>query len=189
MKINVEHEALNVAMEKMDKTISVLKSELSHIRAGRANPQLLDDIKVECYGTMTPLSQVGNISAPEPRMLVISVWDQTLIPEVEKAIQKSDLGINPANDGKIIRLVMPELTEERRKDLAKVIKKDCEAAKIALRSVRRDAIDKFKKDEKASVITEDDLRDLEKEIQDTTNEHTKTIDSLLKAKEKEILEV
>jgi len=189
MHITVEHASLNIAMEKMDKTISVLRSELSHIRAGRANPQLLDNLKVDCYGTLTPISQVGNISAPEPRMLVISVWDQSLIPAVEKAIMKSDLGINPSNDGKIIRLVMPELTEERRKELVKFIKKICEDAKIALRSVRRDAIDHFKKDRKASNITEDDLRDLEKEIQETTDEHVKTIDKAMKAKEAELLEV
>ncbi|MEX1307989.1 MAG: ribosome recycling factor [Eubacteriales bacterium] len=176
-------------MEKMDKTISVLTEELAHIRAGRANPQLLDNIKVDCYGSMMPINQVGNISAPEPRMLIVSVWDTNLIPEVEKAIMKSDLGINPANDGKVIRLVMPELTEERRKDLVKVIKTFSEEAKIALRSIRRDAIDHFKKDEKASVITEDDLKDLEKEIQETTDEHVKTIDKMMKDKESEIMAV
>lgn len=189
MNIRVSHEALNTAMEKMDKTISVLTEELAHIRAGRANPQLLDNIKVDCYGSMMPINQVGNISAPEPRMLIVSVWDTNLIPEVEKAIMKSDLGINPANDGKVIRLVMPELTEERRKDLVKVIKTFSEEAKIALRSIRRDAIDHFKKDEKASVITEDDLKDLEKEIQETTDEHVKTIDKMMKDKESEIMAV
>jgi ribosome recycling factor len=189
MKIIVEHEALDIAMVKMDKSISVLRTELSHIRAGRANPQLLDNIKVDCYGSMTPISQVGNISAPEPRMLVVSVWDASIIANVEKAIMKSDLGINPSNDGKVIRLVMPELTEQRRKELVKVIKKFCEECKVAIRSVRRDAIDKFKKDQKVSNITEDDLRDLEKEIQQTTDEHVKTIDGLLKDKEAEILEV
>jgi len=189
MNIRVDHEALTVAMEKMDKTISVLVSELAHIRAGRANPQLLDNVKVDCYGSLMPINQVGNITAPEPRMLVISVWDTSLIPEVEKAIMKSDLGINPSNDGKVIRLVMPELTEERRKDLVKVIKNFGEEAKIALRSVRRDAIDHFKKDEKDSVITEDDLKDLEKEIQQTTDEHTKSIDKMMKDKEAEILAV
>jgi len=189
MNIRVEHESLDIAMEKMDKTISVLTSELAHIRAGRANPQLLDNVKVDCYGSMMPINQVGNISSPEPRLLVVSVWDANLIPEVEKAIMKSDLGINPANDGKVIRLVMPELTEERRKELVKIIKKFGEEAKIALRSIRREAIDHFKKDEKASEITEDDLRDLEKEIQETTDEHTKSIDKMMKEKEAEILEV
>ncbi len=189
MNITVKHEALEHAMEKMDKTISVLTSELAHIRAGRANPQLLDNVKVDCYGSMMPINQVGNISSPEPRMLVVSVWDANLISEVEKAIMKSDLGINPSNDGKVIRLVMPELTEERRKELVKVIHKFGEDAKVALRSIRRDAIDHFKKDEKDSIITEDDLRDLEKEIQDTTDEHTKKIDKMMKDKEAEIMEV
>jgi len=189
MNIRVEHEALVTAMEKMDKTISVLVSELAHIRAGRANPQLLDNVKVDCYGSMMPINQIGNISSPEPRMLVISVWDTNLIPEVEKAIMKSDLGINPSNDGKVIRLVVPELTEERRKDLVKVIKKFGEDAKVALRSIRRDAIDHFKKDEKSSTITEDDLRDLEKEIQETTDEHSKNIDRMVKDKEAEIMAV
>ncbi len=189
MNIRVTHEALKTAMDKMDKTISVLTEELAHIRAGRANPQLLDNIKVDCYGSMMPINQVGNITAPEPRMLMVSVWDSNLISEVEKAIMKSDLGINPSNDGKVIRLVMPELTEERRKDLVKVIKNFGEEAKIALRSIRRDAIDHFKKDEKASVITEDDLKDLEKEIQEATDEHTKSIDKMMKDKEAEIMAV
>lgn len=185
----VKHEALDNAKTKMDKTISVFKRDLSHIRAGRANPQLLDGIMVDYYGTPTPLSQVGNISAPEPRMLIVSVWDTTLITEVEKAIMKSDLGINPANDGKVIRLVMPELTEERRKELAKTIKRKGEDAKVAIRSIRREANEIFKKAKKTSGITEDDFNDLEKEIQDVTNEHTKTIDKLVHEKEKEIMEV
>ena len=189
MNIRVSHVALNTAMEKMDKTISVLTAELAHIRAGRANPQLLDNIKVDCYGSLMPINQVGNVSAPEPRMMIISVWDANLIPEVEKAIMKSDLGINPSNDGKVIRLVMPELTEERRKELVKVIKNFGEEAKVALRSIRRDAIDHFKKDQKDAIITEDDLKDLEKEIQETTDEHTKSIDKMMKDKEAEIMAV
>jgi ribosome recycling factor len=185
----VEHEALTIAKEKMDKTISVFKRELSHIRAGRANPQLLDGIMVDYYGVPTLLNQVGNISVPEPRMLVVSVWDASMMSEVEKAIMKANIGINPSNDGKVIRLVMPELTEERRKELAKTIHKKGEEAKVAIRSIRRDGIEAFKKDEKASVITEDDLKDLEKEIQETTDKHTKNIDSLVEEKGKEILEV
>ncbi len=189
MNIRVTHEALKAAIEKMDKTISVLTSELVHIRAGRANPQLLDNIKVDCYGSMMPINQIGNITAPEPRMLLVSVWDATLINEVEKAIMKSDLGINPSNDGKVIRLVMPEPTEERRKELFKVVKTFGEDAKVALRSIRRDAIDHFKKDQKEGLITEDDLKDLEKEIQDIIDEHTKTIDKMMKDKEAEIMAV
>ena len=185
----VEHEALDKAKVKMDKTIAVFKRELSHIRAGRANPQLLDGVMVDYYGTPTPISQVGNISAPEPRMLVVSVWDASLITEVEKAIMKANIGINPANDGKVIRLVMPELTEERRKELAKTIHKKGEESKVAIRSIRRDANETFKKDKKSSAVTEDDFTDLEKEIQDLTDEHTKTIDQLVKDKDAEIMEV
>ena len=185
----VEHEALDRAKEKMDKTISVFKRELSHIRAGRANPQLLDGVMVDYYVTPTPISQVGNISAPEPRMLVVSVWDASMIGEVEKAIMKANIGINPANDGKVIRLVMPELTEERRKELAKTIRKKGEEAKVAVRSIRRDANETFKKDKKSSAITEDDFIDLEKEIQDVTDAHTKTIDTLVHDKESEVMEV
>ena len=185
----VEHEALDKAKEKMDKTISVFKRELSHIRAGRANPQLLDGVMVDYYGTPTPINQVGNVSAPEPRMLIVSVWDASLITEVEKAIMKANIGINPSNDGKVIRLVMPELTEERRKELAKTIHKKGEEAKVAVRSVRRDANETFKKDKKSSAITEDDLTDLEREIQEATDNHTKTIDTLVADKEAEIMEV
>ncbi|MBT3318218.1 MAG: ribosome recycling factor [Clostridia bacterium] len=185
----VEHEALDKAKSKMDKTISVFKRELSHIRAGRANPQLLDGVMVDYYGTPTPINQVGNVSAPEPRMLIVSVWDTSLITEVEKAIMKANIGINPSNDGKVIRLVMPELTEERRKELAKTIHKKGEDAKVAVRSVRRDANDTFKKDKKSSAITEDDLTDLEREIQEATDNHTKTIDTLVADKEAEIMEV
>lgn len=185
----VEHEALETAKTKMDKTIAALKRDLSHIRAGRANPQLLDGITVDYYGTPTPINQVGNISAPEPRMLLVSVWDASQIGAVEKAIIKSDLGINPSNDGKVIRLVMPELTEERRKDLAKTIHKKGEESKVAIRIIRREANEAFKKDKKASAITEDDYNDLEKEVQDLTDAHTDTIDSIVKEKEDEIMEV
>jgi len=185
----VEHEALDKAKEKMDKTIAVFKRELAHIRAGRANPQLLDGIMVDYYGTPTPITQVGNISAPEPRMLMVSVWDASMIGEVEKAIMKANLGINPANDGKVIRLVMPELTEERRKELAKTIKRKGEESKVAIRSIRRDANETFKKDKKTSAITEDDFDDLEREIQELTDEHTKTIDEMVKEKEAEVMEV
>ncbi len=187
--MQVQHEALNSAKEKMDKTIAALKKELTHVRAGRANPQLLDGILVDYYGTPTPISQIGNISAPEPRVLMISVWDQKALGSVEKAIQKSDLGINPSNDGKVIRLVMPELTQERRQELAKTIHKKGEESKVAVRSIRRDANEAFKKDKKSSVITEDDYNDLEKEIQTATDDFIKKIDAIVKDKEKEIMEV
>lgn len=187
--MRVEHEALETAMVKMEKTIAVFKKDLSHIRAGRANPHLLDGITVDYYGTPTPLDQVGNISAPEPRMLMISLWDAKLISEVEKAILKSNIGINPANDGKVIRLVVPELTEERRAELAKTIRRKGEDAKVAIRSIRREANDSFKKSKKVSEITEDDYKLLEEEVQKQTNESTKMIDDIVNEKETEIMSV
>ncbi len=175
--------------ERMQKTISVLKSELGGLRAGRANPQLLDRIMVDYYGTPTPIQQLGNVSTPEPRMLLISVWDNKAIPAVEKAIQKSDLGINPANDGKVIRLMFPELNEERRKELCKVVKKYGEESKIAIRAIRRDANEHIKRDEKDKLITEDDRKSLDDKVQKLTDEQVKEIDSIMAAKEKEILSV
>jgi ribosome recycling factor len=187
--MQVKHEALDSAKAKMEKSIAALKKELSHIRAGRANPQLLDGITVDYYGTPTPINQLGNISAPEPRMIVVSVWDTKMLSEVEKAIMKSDLGINPSNDGKVIRLVVPELTQERRADLAKNVKKKGEEAKVAVRVIRRDANEAFKKSQKASEITEDDFDDLEEEVQKVTDDYMKKIDAAVKEKEQEIMEV
>ncbi|MEA4870708.1 MAG: ribosome recycling factor [Christensenella sp.] len=180
---------LDITKERMQKTIAVLKTELGGLRAGRANPQLLDRILVDYYGTPTPIQQLGNISTPEPRMLLISVWDSKAIPAVEKAIQKSDLGINPSNDGKVIRLLFPELNEERRKELVKVVKKKGEESKIAIRAIRRDANEQIKKDEKDSVITEDDRKTLDEKVQKLTDDLIKEIDNVLAAKEKEILAV
>jgi len=177
------------ATTRMGKTASVLKSDLQTLRAGRASPQILDRIQVDYYGTPTPLQQVGNISSPEPRMLVISLWDPKMLGAVEKAIQKSDLGINPSNDGKSIRLVVPELTEERRKELTKLVKKMAEESKVALRAIRRDAIEQVKKLEKAKEITEDDLKDAEETLQKETDKAVKEIDKLAAEKEKEILTV
>lgn len=187
--MQIKHDALDNATVRMEKTIAVFRKDLTHIRAGRANPQLLDGIMVDYYGTPTPLNQIGNVSAPEPRMLVISLWDPKLIPLAEKAILKSELGINPANDGKVIRLVVPELTEERRREIAKTIHKKGEEAKVAIRSIRRDANEAFKKAKKVSEITEDDFNILEEEMQKCTNEHTKMIDEMVREKEKEIMEV
>ena len=181
-------EVIDAALDKMNKTIAVLKRDLGGLRAGRANPQLLERITVDYYGSQTPINQVGNISSPEPRLLVINLWDPKLIPAVEKAIQKSDLGINPSNDGKLIRLIFPELTEERRKDLVKTIKKKAEESKVAIRSIRRDAIETIKKQKKESVITEDDQKNLEKEAQDITDDSIKEIDRIASEKEKEIME-
>ncbi|HHU64328.1 MAG TPA: ribosome recycling factor [Clostridiales bacterium] len=177
------------SQEKMKKTINVLKKDLAGLRAGRANPQILDRIMVDYYGVPTPLNQLGSISAPEPRLLVISPWDTNALKDIEKAILKSDLGINPNNDGKVIRLVMPELTEERRKELTKVVRKKGEEAKVAIRSIRRDANDQYRKLKKDSKITEDELRIAEEEIQQLTDDHVKEIDKIVEAKEAEIMEV
>lgn len=177
------------AKEKMKKTAAVYQREMLSLRAGRANPQLLDRIVVDYYGTQTPLNQMGNIASPEPRMLTISLWDQKAIPLVEKAILKSDLGLNPNNDGKLIRLVVPELNEERRRDLTKLVKKGAEEAKVAARAIRRDAMEQLKKMRKDSVITEDDQKKAEDELQKVTDNGIKEIDKICADKEKEIMEV
>lgn len=182
-------EVIDNAVEKMKKTTNVFVDDLRSIRAGRANPQLLDRVTVDYYGVQTPLNQMGNVTSPEPRMLVISVWDQKAIPLVEKAILKSDLGLNPSNDGKLIRLVIPELNEERRKELTKLVRKGAEDSKVAIRAIRRDAMEQFKKLEKDSKITEDDRAKAEKKMQEKTDEAIKGIDALCAQKEKEIMEV
>ena len=182
-------DAVELAKEKMGKTISVLKQELSGLRAGRANAQVLDRITADYYGTPTPIQQMGNISAPEPRLLVIAPYDPSALKEIEKALQKSDLGINPSNDGKVIRLVFPELTEERRRDLVKVVKKKGEEAKVAIRSIRRDANETIKKQKKNGDITEDDQKIMEEDAQKATDASIKDIDKIIADKEKEIMEV
>lgn len=175
--------------EKMDKTLVALGNEFATIRAGRANPHVLDRISVEYYGAPTPLQQVGNISVPEPRILQIQPWDTTLLKAIEKAINESDLGINPSNDGKVIRLVFPELTEERRKDLTKDIKKKGESAKVAIRNIRRDALEAIKKMQKANEITEDEQESGEKEVQKLTDKFVGEIDTRVENKTKELLSV
>ena len=182
-------ETITTAGGKMDKTIAVIQKDLSTLRAGRANPQLLDRVTVDYYGSPTPLNQLGNISAPEPRMLVISPWDPKQIPMIEKAIMKSDVGMTPANDGRIIRLIVPELNEERRKELSKLVKKSCEESKVAVRNIRRDAVEQFKKMKKNSEITEDDQRKAEDEMQKVTDAAIKDIDKIAANKEKEIMMV
>lgn len=182
-------DAVELAKEKMGKTISVLKQELNGLRAGRANAQVLDRITADYYGTPTPINQMGNISAPEPRLLVIAPYDPSALKEIEKALQKSDLGINPSNDGKVIRLVFPELTEERRRDLVKVVKKKGEEAKVAIRSIRRDANETIKKQKKNGDITEDDQKIMEEDAQKATDASIKDIDKIIADKEKEIMEV
>ena len=180
---------MNTTKEKMQKSCAVYERDMQGLRAGRANPQLLDRIMVDYYGTPTPINQIGNISSPEPRLLVIAPWEAKMIPQVEKAIQKSDLGLNPSNDGKIIRLVFPELNEERRRDLTKVASKGAEETKVAIRSIRRDAIEQIKKLKKNSEITEDDQRDAEEEMQKMTDKAIKEVDAIYAKKEKEIMEV
>ena len=182
-------DAVELAKEKMGKTISVLKQELSGLRAGRANAQVLDRITADYYGTPPPINQMGNISAPEPRLLVIAPYDPSALKEIEKALQKSDLGINPSNDGKVIRLVFPELTEERRRDLVKVVKKKGEEAKVAIHSIRRDANETIKKQKKNGDITEDDQKIMEEDAQKATDASIKDIDKIIADKEKEIMEV
>ena len=171
---------------KMQKSLDHLATEFATVRAGRANAAVLDQIQVEYYGSPTPIQQVASISSPDPRSLVIQPWDGSVLKAIEKAILKSDLGINPTNDGKCVRLLFPQLTEERRKELAKQVKKYGEDCKVAIRNIRRDAIDTFKKQQKASEITEDDLKGLEKDMQKMTDEFIKKVDDMTAKKEKEL---
>ncbi|HJB02216.1 ribosome recycling factor [Evtepia sp.] len=174
---------------KMQKTIEVVMSDFAGVRAGRANAGVLDKITVEYYGTETPIHQVASISTPDPRTLVIQPWDGTLLKAVEKALLASDLGINPQNDGKVIRLIFPQLTEERRKELTKQVKKYGEGGKVAIRNIRRDAMEKFKAMKKKSEITEDDLKELEEDLQKLTDKRCKEIDDLTAKKEAELMAV
>lgn len=182
-------QVISNAKAKMDKAISAYTRELASVRAGRANASLLDRVSVDYYGAPTPINQLAGISVPEARLLVIQPYDKTILGEIEKAILKSDLGLNPSNDGSIIRIAIPALTEERRKELVKVVKKEAEEAKIAIRNIRRDANDDLKKLEKNGEITEDDLRGYSDDIQKMTDQHIIKVDDITKDKEKEILEV
>ncbi len=179
----------DILEEKMDKSIDFLKEELANIRAGRANPAILNKVEVDYYGMSTPLNQVGTISVPEARQILITPWDKSMVIAVEKAIQKADLGVNPINDGNAIRLVFPELNEDRRKELSKQVKSLGEEAKVAIRNSRRDAMDEVKAKQKASEITEDDQKDLEGKIQKITDKYISTIENIISEKEKEIMEV
>ena len=179
---------IQVYNEKMEKALAHLEGDYQTIRAGRANPHVLDKVKVDYYGTPTPLQQVGNISVPEPRMLQIAPWEKSLIKEIEKAIMMSDVGITPSNDGAVIRLVFPELTEERRKDLVKDVKKKGEDAKVAIRNIRRDGNDAFKKLAKEEV-SEDEIKDLQDKLQKITDQFIKDIDAAIDSKSKEIMTV
>lgn len=182
-------EIINKASEKMNKTISVLQSELSTMKAGRANPTILDRIEVEYYGSMVSINQAANVSAPEPRLLLIQPWEKSTLKAIEKAILKSDLGLNPSNDGTVIRILIPELTEETRKNLVKNVKKAGEDAKVAIRSIRRDANDKIKAMKKDGEITEDEMKKSEDDIQKKTDNHIKDIEKIIELKEKEIMSI
>ena len=175
--------------DRMEKTCAVLGDQFAAVRAGRANAHVLDQITVEYYGTATPIQQLATVATPDPRTLTIQPWDASALKNIEKAIQTSDLGIHPQNDGKLIRLVFPQLTEERRKELAKQVKKYAEDAKVAVRNIRRDGIEKFKKQQKASEITEDDYKIMEKEFQKKVEDYIKKIDDLASKKEKELFEL
>lgn len=177
------------ADEKMTKTINALKNEYASIRAGRASAAVLDKIRVDYYGTPTPVNQLAAVSVAEARILTIQPWDKSTLHAIEKAIQTSDIGINPQNDGSVIRLTFPPLTEDRRKEIVKTIRSTAEDSKVAIRSIRRDCIDKLKKMEKASEITEDDLKEGEKQIQDKTDKYIKEIETVSAAKEKEVMEI
>ena len=174
---------------KMQKTIEVVMGDFASVRAGRANAAVLDKITVDYYGTATPINQVAAISSPDPRSLMIQPWDASLLKAIEKAIQSSDLGINPQNDGRVIRLAFPQLTEERRKELTKQVKKYGENGKVAIRNIRRDAMDKFKAQKKASEITEDDYKIAEKDLQKLTDDWIKEIERISEKKEKELFEI
>lgn len=182
------HEELKVYDEKMQKTMKSLDSDLAAIRAGRANPHILDRLAVDYYGVPTPIQQVANVSVPEARMIQIQPWEKSMLKEITKAIQTSDIGINPTNDGQVIRLVFPELTEDRRKELAKDVKKKGEQAKVAIRNIRRDGNDAFKK-LKGTEVSEDVIKDMEDELQKVTDKYIKEIDKAVEAKTKEVMTV
>ncbi|NPV92018.1 MAG: ribosome recycling factor [Firmicutes bacterium] len=182
-------ELVNESEQKMQKAVEVLRRDFASLRAGRANPALLERVMVDYYGTPTPINQVGNIGVPEPRMLVVQPWDKTTIPAIEKAILKSDLGVTPNSDGNVIRIVIPQLTQERRKELAKVVKKKAEEARVAVRNIRRDFNDRLKAMEKKGEISEDEMRRQQDALQKTTDSYVKTIDKTTEIKEQEIMEV
>ena len=182
-------EHYKVYEEKMKKSVEAVERDFGAVRAGRANASVLNRIQVDYYGTPTPIQQIAAVASPDPRTLLITPWDASALKGIEKAIQESDLGINPQNDGKSIRLAFPQLTEERRKELVKQIRKYNEGGKVAIRNIRRDAMEDFKKKKKAAEITEDDLKQLEKELQDMTDKHCKDIDELTVKKEQELMAV
>lgn len=182
-------EVINESEDKMKKTVEILRKDLSTMRAGRANPSILDKLMVDYYGASTPVNQVANVSAPEPRLLTIQPWDKTLVPLIEKAILKSDLGLNPSSDGAIIRIIIPQLTQERRLELVKTIKKKAEEGRVSIRNIRRDSNEKLKSLEKSKQITEDENKKGQDDMQKLTDKYIKEVDHVLEVKEKEIMEV
>ncbi|MDX9871958.1 MAG: ribosome recycling factor [Clostridia bacterium] len=182
-------EVINESEDKMKKTVEILRKDLSTLRAGRANPAILDKLSVDYYGATTPVNQLANISAPEPRLLTIQPWDKTLTPLIEKAILKSDLGLNPSSDGALIRIIIPQLTQERRLELVKAIKKKAEEGRVSIRNIRRDSNEKLKAMEKGKQITEDETKKGQEDIQKLTDKYIKEVDHVLEAKEKEIMEI
>lgn len=182
-------ELMETIKKKMEKTIHVLESDLATVRAGRANPAVLDRVTVDYYGVPTPVNQMASVSVSDARILVIAPWDKSTLKPIEKAIQASDIGINPINDGNVLRLAFPQLTEERRKELVKEIKKMGEESKVALRSIRRDIMDKYKAMKKNNEITEDDLKDCEKDVQNITDKYVRSVDELVSAKETEVMSI
>ncbi len=182
-------EVINEAEEKMKKTLEVLRKDFSTMRVGRANPSILEKIQMDYYGTVTPINQLANISAPEPRLLTVQPWDKSIVPAVEKAILKSDLGLNPSSDGNIIRIIIPQLTQERRKELAKVTKKKAEETRVSIRNIRREQNERIKGLEKAKTINEDEGKRAQDDIQKMTDKFIKEVDRVLDIKEKEIMEV
>jgi ribosome recycling factor len=185
----MDHAILRDAKSRMSKSVESFRQELNKIRTGKASVSLLDNIKVDYYGTQTPLNQVASLSTPEPRLIVVQPWEKNLIGDIEKEIQKSDLGLTPVNDGTFIRLAIPVLTEERRKDLVKLVKKYAEDSRIAVRNVRRDANDQIKREEKERNISEDESKKLQNNCQEITDQHIEQIENILKQKETEIMEV
>lgn len=185
----MSEEIILLTEEKMEKTIQGLGRDLASVRAGRANPALLDKVMVDYYGTPTPLNQLSNISAPEPRLLVIQPWDKSAIGAIEKGILKSDLGLTPNSDGNIIRIAIPQLTEERRKDLVKLVKKMAEDSRVAIRNIRREANEDIKREEKAGNVSQDESRRLQEEVQELTNQYIEKVNQILALKENEIMEV
>lgn len=182
-------EVISEAEEKMKKSIEILRKDYSTLRAGRANPAILDKVQVDYYGTPTPINQLANISVPEPRLLTIQPWDKSAVPQVEKAILKSDLGLNPSSDGNVIRIVIPQLTQERRAELAKVIRKKAEETRVSVRNIRRDTNERIKGLEKAKTVSEDEAKKGQDDVQKLTDKYIKEVDHVLETKEKEIMEV